>query len=215
MDFTTLQDRVKFVVDNNDNQTSQAFSATRVKQAINWAYRQEVNQAQLEGGRRWFITTKEKTWLADETTFELPDGLEDKRLISVENVTDTDPGDPLIFDESGTSGEVFWKNRLTLQWGTSGPSSDVTMRFRYYAVPDELDQDDDVPSLLPEMFHELLIWSAAILLLEIADQAAPGTWMANRREMRMDMWKWMSTGRPMSDVPRISNIESDSDDGLL
>jgi hypothetical protein len=215
MDLAELKNRLSFVVDNNDGQVGQAFSTTRLTQAINWAYRQEVLKAQQEGSRKWFLTSTTIIWPTSQVQLVLPEVLKSAEIIRVSNITNSDLGSALIFDETGYFGNAFWANRNTLQWGTSGPSSDITLRFMYYAKPETLVTDDDIPELIPDQFHDLIVWAAAVLLLEIADQRAPEAWYSNRNETRMDLWKYMSRGRPTSDPPRVLDSNLDLDSGIF
>lgn len=203
MNFVELQDRLNFVLNSDDSQTHQDFSAVRKKQALNYAGRTETNKAQVEGSRLWFKTTIDISWPASQTTLQLSSTISQRGIIRITDITNTNPGYELVFSENGFSGDVFWLNRTTLQWGTSGPSEAKTLRVEYFPIWSDLAQDDDEPELIPEQHQDLLIWSAAIFLFEVAEQEAPIAWHNIRHELRIDFWKYLSRGRPMSDVPTV------------
>jgi hypothetical protein len=208
MDFATLVDRVKFVVDNNDGGTSQAFTTARVKQAINMAYNNEYTTAMLEGQRSWFITTRTLTWLANVPLFTLPKDMSQDTIIRIRDMTDSNLGRELVFSATGFYGDLFWHDKNNLQWGASGPTKDKTLEFAFIPNIVDMVDDDDEPELLPNMFHNILIWSAAIMLLEIADQVAPQPWYKNQEDTRLNMLKYLSLGRPQVDTPKIVNTDA-------
>jgi len=215
MNFTELQNRLKFVLDFNDTQTDGAFTATRVKQALNLAYEREVFKAEAEGSRRYFKTTTSFTWPAGQLTYALTAPLSQATIIRMSDVTSTDPGYNLVFSEQGFSGDLHWKDRKTIQWGTTGPGSAKTIRVEYYPRPTELVEDEDELEMIPVQFHELLVWSAAVFLRTVADERPPQHWVNERDEFRIDFWKFLSQGRPISDTPTITNSHPDSDAGFV
>jgi hypothetical protein len=214
MNYTELQDRLKFVLDFNDTQTDGAFTAARIKQALNMAYEREVNKANEEGSQRYFKGTVEFVWPSAQLTYQLTPPLSKRGLIRITDVTESDPGRRIVFSENGLNGDVFWKDRNTMQWGTQGPGANRTLRAEYFAKPWPMDADDDEPDLIPEQFHELLVWSAAVFLRTVADESPPMRWVSERDEFRIDFWKYLSRGRPMSDVPTVSNTYPDSEVGF-
>lgn len=66
-----------------------------------------------------------------------------------------------------------------------------------------MSSDSDTPELIPAEYHELIVWSAACDLKSIGDEAAPAEWMQTRNEFRIDLWKYVSRGRPLDDVPQV------------
>lgn len=215
MDFGTLRNRLAFVLNFNDGQTDQDFSSDRLKQALNHAYMREVEKAKQEGSRRFFLAQQEISWAAGAVTLVLPVGVKRKQLIRVMDVTNDAIGGQLMFSESGLTGDVFWKDRETLQWGTQGPGAAKTLRVFYYAVPVDLVNDADEPELVPDQFHELLVWSAACWLRTIADEGAPNSWRAQLEELRYDFWKYISRGRPVDDEQTIRQRDSDLNSELV
>ena len=212
MNFDELQDRVGFVLNFNDGQADQDFTAARIKQAINYAYNREIQKAMLEGSRRFFRATQDVTWAASSVTLTLPAGVAKKALIRIADVTSDAIGAQLLFSENGLTGDVFFKDRSTLQWGTSGPSSAKTLRFVYYETPLDMIDDDDEPDIMPEAFHELLVWSAAIWLRTVGDESAPTEWRRELMELQIDFYKHVSLGRPQDDEPTVRLRDSDLTD---
>jgi len=214
-DFKYLQDEVSDLLNFNSAQTDQDFSTAQVKKAINRAYAREVHAAWLEGLQKYFHAIAELTWLSDETTFAVPPSIQQKSIIKVIDVTNSDPGHNLVFDDTGFSGDVFWKDRNTLQWGDSGPSEDKTLRFEFYAEPVDMVADDDEPDLVQPVYREVLVWSAAIDLRRRADEGAPPEWLGAYAELRLDYWKSISRGKPFTDYPVIKNAYPDAEVGFV
>ena len=207
MDYVTIKDQLDFYLNNDSTATGADFTAARLKQAINFAYREEVRSAVNEGSRRWYMTTQQLTWPASQLTLALPPGLSQKGLIRIEDVTNADPGAEILFDVTGWRGGIFWKDRNTIQWGSQGPAAAVTLRVLFFAEPTPLDKDGDEPDLIPSAFHDLIALSAAIWLRSVADEP-PASWMRMRQDMRADLYKFLSKGKPMDDVPRVYDIDA-------
>jgi len=215
MNFLELQSEVKFILNWNEQQTDQDFTTLRIKKALNRAYKQETIKAEEEGGQRFFKATLDLPWPGGSVTMILPPELNEEALIGISDITTASIGTPLVFSDDGISGDIFWKDHQTIQWGTNGPPSDKTLRFTYYASVEELVNDGDVPMLIPAKFHELIAWSAALFLQQISDQEMTEAWVFERNELRIDFWKWLSRGRGTDDVPTIKNIKTNIDGGLI
>ena len=201
-----LRDEVAFLLNFNEDQADQDFTTAQLNRAIQYAYQDEVRQAKLEGQMRHFKKTTSVTWTASTPTLTVPSTLQGKALIALWDVTNADPGTRLIVrDNSYEGGDVFWLDNSTLQWGSDGPSSDTTVRFEYMAEPETLISDAEEPQLMPISHHWLIVWSAAIYLRTVADEGAPQAWLAKQREFRLGFWKWLSRGKPYSDIPSVSN----------
>jgi len=209
MDFIELQNQTKELLNFNASQTDQDFTLKQVKSAINRAYRREYVRARQEGSRRYFISTTSVTWPSSTATFQLPPRLAGSQIIRVADITDNDPGTELTFSDYGNVGELFWKNRNILQWGSNGPSSDKTLRFEHFPKAGQLVQDDDEPDLVPPEHRELLFWTAAIDLRNRADEMAPQAWLMERESLRMDFWKDVSKNRPHTDTIGITTTYPD------
>ena len=130
----------------------------------------------------------------------------------VSDVTSGTPGTELIFSDFGNVGDLFWHNRLTLQWGTGGPGSAKTLQFEYFPKITKMVQDDDVPDLIPSEHHDLVFWAAAIDLRNRADEMAPQSWLMERENLRMDFWKDISKNRPHTDTLGITTTHPDMGD---
>lgn len=216
MDFGELQAEVKFILNWNESQTDQDFTTLRVKKAINRAYKQETIKAEEEGGQRYFKATVDYQWLASTITFTLPPELSEEALIGISDISSGSTiGTPLVFSDDGISGDLFWKDRSTLQYGNTGPNTDKILRFTFFASAGEMVDNGDTPLLIPAKFHELIVWSAALFLQQISDQGMTEAWVFERNELRIDFWKWLSRGRATDDVPVIKNIKTNIDGGLI
>ena len=192
MRFKELQDEVADLVGFTDGAVSNSgFSSAQIKKALNLRYKTETLLAQQEGRKVWFHKTQQFTWPSATTTLTLPSTVDQVNLIRFEDVTTHDPGDPL-------PGEVFWKDNRTLQWGATSPAQDTTIRATYFARPAEMVNDNDEPELIPPEHRMVLVWSAAIYLRQKADERAPGDWTLELNEARMNLWKALSRGRPLS-----------------
>ena len=216
MDFSALITRTKLWLNFNDDQADLDYTEAQIKAGLNMAYSEEVSKAKAEGSQRWFSAVTEHTWSSGEVTYTVPAPLNRiavRRIMDVTN--DAEPGSQVLFSETGAQGEVFWKDRNTLQWGSTGPGQDTTLRFIYVASPEELVNDIDVPELVPDEFHELLPLSAAILLRGMADESPPPWWVSKQDDYRLDYWKFVSRGRPLDDIPSVGGFEGEFENGVF
>ena len=210
MDFKAMQDEVAELLNFNSAQTDQDFTTAQIKKSLNRAYAREYRKARQEGIRQWFASVTEITWLSGAVTLSLPGSIKKSQIIRVVDVTNNDPGYALIFDNSGFLGDVHWKDRGTLQWGSNGPGENKTLRVEYMAEPEEMSADEDEPSLVSSDHHELIFYSAAIDLRTRADEAAPQSWLMERQDLRMDFYKDVSRGRPSTTVTTIRGGHDDA-----
>jgi len=197
-----LKAELKFVLNANTGITDQAVTATAVdidrhyRNALNEAYIDEVEEAMQIGDIRNFITTTTTTWPSGQVTFDARP-MSELVLHKVEDITDSDPGAQLWFEQWADGVALFWKNAHTIQWGTSGPSSDRTIRFTHVAEPNELVEDFDEPNIMPRRFRHLIAWSAAVILRVVMDEAAPRPFIKRRDDIRARYHKSLSMGKPM------------------
>jgi len=212
MDFLEIQTETKELLNFNSSQTDQDFTLVQVKSAINRAYRREYVRARQEGSRRYFISTTDVTWPSSTATLGLPSRLQGAQIVRVCDITDSNPGSELVFSDYGNVGDLFWLNRNTLQWGTTGPGSSKTLRFEYFPSITKLVQDEDLPDLIPSEHHDIIFWSAAIDLRNRADEMAPQSWLFERENLRMDLWKDISKNRPHTDTMGITVTHPDLSD---
>lgn len=197
-----LKDEVKFILNSNTGITDQAVTATAVdidlhyRNAINEAYIDEVEEAMQIADIRNFITTTQVTWPASQLTLDARP-MTELVVYRVEDVTDKDPGDLLWFERWTDGVALFWKDRHTIQWGSSGPSSARTIRFTHVAEPKELVEDYDEPSLIPRRYRHLIAWSAAIILRVVMDEMAPKPFLRRRDDIRARYHKSIGMGKPI------------------
>lgn len=211
-DLGELVTETQDLLNSTSNSIDVDFSEDQVKQAIRRAYTREVRAAKLHGMQEFFKVVTTETWPASQTTFIVPDYLQGVEIIKIEDITDSDPGRHLSFSKDGARGDVFWLDYRTLQWNSSSPSSDRSLRFSYYADYTPLVADGDKPYLIPTACQEILMWSAAIDLRQRKDEEAPYSWMASLNDLRMDFWKVVSRGRPMrGNTARVNPAGSSND----
>ena len=196
----------------NPDVANTAFSAAQVKTAINHAYKRELRKARLEGGDTWFKKNISGTWPANTATFMLPSLMNQTNCLWIEDITDSDPGYALAVSNSGSDlCEVFWLDNKTLQWGSNGPGGAKTLRFHYMARAEKLVNDADVPELIPDDYHELIVLSAGVYLRFKADELAPEAWQMALQDIRIDYWKEISMGRPNSSGTQVRRIDPFAD----
>jgi hypothetical protein len=167
-------------------------------------YEREIAMAKNEGKVDWFRKMRSVTWPASTTTFVLPDGLHQKSLLYLWDITNNDPGVQLIVGGGPeSSATIFWQDNKTLQWLSSGPSTDTTIRAFYIADAEKIQPatsaDDAEYELLPPEHQWLLVWSTAVLLREAADESAPQAWYSNLDTCRRAFWKHTSRAKLWSD----------------
>ena len=207
MNLLELRDDLEFCLNATSGQTHQDFTTSRLNKSLNRAYVRE-------GGRNWFLAQEEVVWTANQNTFVLPTHIRHRQMYEVWDVTSGDLGTRVHFGDNGLDGNIFWLDHKTLQWGTSGPGTDRTLRVQYYAEPEELIADSDEPTLIPVPFHELLVWSAAVWLRSIADEKPPEAWVMQREELRFGYYKHIARGRPVTTKPWIDPHEGESEFGV-
>ena len=212
MDFKALQDEVSDLLNFNSTQVDQDFSTAQIKKAINRAYAREYRKARQEGLRSWFIGYTEVSWPGSSATLSLGKNIRRTQITKIMDITKDDPGHILVFDAGGLIGDVFWKDRNTLQWGEEGPGEDKTLRIEYFPEPEEMSADEDEAELLGPAHHELVFYSAAVDLKTRADEVAPQAWVFELENLRLDLYKDVSRGRPHSNISTIGNTYPDAVD---
>lgn len=212
MDFKALQDEVSDLLNFNSTQVDQDFSTAQIKKAINRAYAREYRKARQEGLRSWFIGYTEVSWPSSSATLSLGKNIRRTQITKIMDITKDDPGHILVFDAGGLIGDVFWKDRNTLQWGEEGPGEDKTLRIEYFPEPEEMSADEDEAELLGPAHHELVFYSAAVDLKTRADEVAPQAWVFELENLRLDLYKDVSRGRPHSNINTIGNTYPDAVD---
>lgn len=196
MNFGEALSRLSFVLNFNSSQSDQDFSTVRLREAYNLAYVREVNRALQQGLLKYFHKDQDFVWPTDQVTLIPPTTLNKTSIISFRDVT-SDTNGP------GSKIDLTWRNNNLLQWGSVGPGDDRIIRALYVARPVTLTNDADTPDLIAEEYQDLLVWSAAIELREIADEKAPDSWRMRLEGLQMDWWKSLTRGRPYEDIPTI------------
>jgi hypothetical protein len=214
-DFEWLRGRVSTWLNFNPGQTNQDFTQAQIDGGINDAYHDEVNTARLQGNPNYFKMKYDLAWTAGEVTKTLPKFLVGVQVYDVTDITSDDPGCRIAFDKDGRAGNVTYRDRETLQWGATGPGQDTTLRFFYLAEPVDMSEDGEEPSLVPPAHRGLIALSAAVSLRDMADEGAPQAWLLRLHDQRLDFWKATKLGRPMTDVPVVTNDYSDTDIGYI
>lgn len=204
-----LRSELAFLLNFTEGDADQDFAKARLNKLLDRAYNLEVERAKLSAGKDYFKGVSANfTWTVSTQTLALPSALEGVSIIDVVDITAGEPGTALEFAFGyGTSGgDVFWKDKDTLQWtAVGGPGSARTLRAVYEQRAADLQDDETEPDLVPSQFHWLIVWTAAILGRSTADDMAPGDWRLEQREMRLDFYKHVSKGRPLSNSPRIQS----------
>jgi len=211
VDFEELIDLAQFVLNNNDTQTDQDFTKTRIKQFLNLGYKRAILQGKQNGSKNYFKKNAAIEWPVDQLTLKLPQNFQKIDLIRIEDVTTNDPGPKLSITDTSSGGGAFWLDNNTIQWGSAGPSEAKTLRFFYKAGAEKLMRDDDIPRLINSENAPIIVWEGMTLLLEVADGKAPDTFYKNLKESRFSFWKELAQGRPEDTEPWISPRDSDYD----
>ena len=207
MNLEELRDKVSFWVGFNAGTPGQDFDGgaaqpwKRIDGAINMAIRDEYRKAVNECGVEAMWRTVEVTWPSGDLELPLPSGVDRGAVIAILDTTDIARGVPLTIGSRTSHATTIWKDASTLMWLTAGPGSDRTLSFEHIARPVELQHELDTPALFPDDFHDLLVWSAAIILKDLGDEVAPESWSRRQREMRLDLWKYLSAHSPRTSSP--------------
>lgn len=196
-----VQDKVNFDTSAADQDfTGPASEPNRLlDDAINEAYQVEVTEAQLEVGIDWLRESISVTWPASQVNLDLRDilGNENHQIIEIFDETDTTDGVSIWVNQSTVHSEIRWRDRHTLQWGTSGPSAATTLRISYVATAEVLNTALAEPTLIPAQYLWLVVWSACCILRDMADEAAPKRWLKQRDEWRERFHLALAQGKIM------------------
>ena len=201
-----MRSDLSFIVNVDEGTANQDFSTSRLNKAIQWCYDEEVRKAKLRGQVRWFKKTAQITWPASQVRLKLPTSLSKRNLVGLWDFTNADPGYPIVVRETSLDGgDCWWFDNDTLQWGTTGPSSAVTVHIEYLEDAEFLASDSNEPDLIPTDYHKMIVWGAAVFLRAVGDEAPPAFWVQQHSELQMDYWKFLSKGRPFTDGPSVQN----------
>lgn len=204
---------VATIINFSDGAASQDFAGAtsnaeweKIDAAINEAGRSERNLAILEGGQSPLRRTYQKVWAASAVTFDLPSFIAREAIISVHDVTDSAVGFPIYVSERWQNHTTFFIDAQKLQWGTTGPDRATTLEFSYIAQPNTLKEHTDEADWLAYDHRDLLNWSAAAILRDIADEQVPLSWTRRLEHYRELYHMALSRGVPTETNPaRIRN----------
>lgn len=208
-DLAWLISRLKWVVNFNDGQVNQDFAGTSTdpnlhwREALNEAYKNIVRRAQKVTQKAHWRVSQDVTWPRGVTTITLPFDLESKQVQRIRDVTNEEDGVELDIADSPQDAEIWRLDRNRVQWSTSGPGYDTTLRFEYLAVAEDLLVDNQEPRLIPEDLRMLLVWEAAIFLRTVADEKAPASWVATRDDLQKSFHAAISRGWPSDSNPPV------------
>jgi len=183
-DVDWLQARIADKLDFNSSQADSDFSASQTLNLLNEAYDQEVNKGKTAGSKLYFIQTETFTWTGSAVTYDLTSNsdLDDLDIFGFYDIT----------DDANAPREVnpYWRDRDTLVWESRpGPGTDRTIRVLYLAHAEELTLGTQEPLLVPPAHRWLLVWTAAILGREEADEMAPQSWYSRQSDLRLSWYK--------------------------
>lgn len=204
-----LRQELSFLLNAEENAADQAFNTSRLNKALDQAYEREWERAKLHANLEHAKMYTSYDWPAAQFRLALPDALAHKTIIDIYDITNGEPGSLLT-----VRADYIWADRGTLQWcSTSGPSSALVIRLFYEAVAEPLLNDEAVPVLVPPQFHQLLVWSAGCMLRTGADETAPASWLVERDDLRIDCYKHLSRGKPLSAPPTMGGSMGTSGSG--
>ncbi len=196
MFFSELQDLTSLMLNFTPNAVDSDFTATQVKAALNRGYAREVRAAKLRGNLEYFKGQTALLWPANTMDMKLNSLMLRSEWLRLEDVTDSRRA--TLLEVGSHSGEalIYFLDRTTLRWGSSGPGNDRNLRLSYLAFAETLIEDEDEPMLVPPEYHELLAYSAAVELRAFADEEIPSAWQKRYLQFQMEFWKAVSRGRP-------------------
>lgn len=173
--------------------------------AFNQAQVHERNLAILESSAA-FEKTVRVTWTANQATMTMPSYIGRESIVSLTDVTNNSSGIPITVARRAAQRKIWWLDNRTLQWMTTGPGSDTTVEITYIAEPQALTEPNQEADVFPYSHRHLLNWSAACILVEMADQRVPDNWVRRTQEYRSNFLLAISRGSPSeTNVPRIRN----------
>lgn len=198
-DLAWIRDRAENILNANPLQADANYTSSQLNFGVNEACDQELNKAISETNPLHFLRSVDFTWPASQRTFAITGSdIEDLLVYRYLLVTNAQlEPTHITFD---------YRDKTTLVWHSrrNGPAGDETIRALHWPKANELSLDTDEPDWIAANHRNLLAWSAAILLHEIAyNQNAPQSWYARRDEYRYAWYKTVES-RPMSDPARVT-----------
>lgn len=203
--------KVSRIVNFNDGQPDQDFvgdsindSFGRIDDAINECAGNVRNFLLNNVGQVPLERTVSDTWPSGSVTHTL--NVDPADIISIYDVTNDAVGQPLYTQNKVYNTLIFWKDGRTLQWGTAGPGSALTLQITYVMNAGELNEPMQEFEFLPYAHRHVINWGAAVLLRTMADESAPQNWTQHYDTLLEDLEMHLSKGQPMeTGRPRIQN----------
>lgn len=206
MDRASIIANAKLKLNYNSTQTDVDFQDDDFVTGLQEVYTHEVNLCTDTAVGDYYKKTTTFSWANSVLTQVIPTEVQGKTIIAMMDITASVLGDNIEFGEYGEYGQVFWADKVTLQWGATGPSGDKTILVQYIEVPELLLNDSAVPALIPTQYHYLLTWALSIYMKELAEEIAPQEWKDKLLEHRNQLYRHLEKGKPMSDPPAIKPI---------
>lgn len=196
-----LKDQTQNILNANPLQVDADFTDSQLTWAINEAASDELNQAKMETNPLFFLRPYRFTWPSNQEQYVLTgtplEYAEVFRFYIIQS-RNTDKERRVKIDfEYRDSKTLFWRYY-------QGPSGDSLIEALYWPAANFLVEDTQEPDWIAPSYRNLLAWSAAILLREIADESAPGNWYRRRDALRYNWWNSVNS-RPEHDVARVQN----------
>jgi len=173
------------------------------KDLLNEAGDLEIETAKQVGHRDRFIRTYEFSWPTSDVTLEIPAILKEKEIRYMRDVTNDAVGNELPFTFTTPSDGIFMKDLKTFQWGTTGPSSDTTIRATYMDNYVDLVALIDEPELIAPRFRWVQVWSALVIAQTLGDQSVPRDVGSKHQEWRETWYAYLAKGIPSEDRPAV------------
>lgn len=205
MNLADYRTNLQFLIGFNNGQTNQDFNGnlqldgtvvTQIDWLINQAGQRELELSQANGETHWFKQHKQDTWPAGQLTYVPTIDPTKNQIIRFIDETNGIPGYEFIVAGSQDWGGIFWLDRTTLQWGTVGPGANVLVGIEYIPGWTNLVNATDTPTYFPVQHHQVILWSAAVLARELADEVAPQAWYKNLQDRRESLWTYQSSAQP-------------------
>lgn len=217
MNLAELRNRLNWLLHFNPTQADQAFAGEsandtykHIDYLLNASGREEIRLGQLVR-RGAYKARYVLSWPTSATTVDIPALLRGAQILHINDVTDSDTVGTLVpFNEEFVAGVNGWYQYSTTQWGQyPAPGSARTYNVIYLARWVDLRNPADVPGLIPEDLHDLLLWSAAVLGRTVADESPPAAWLKQRDELRQQYHFQLAKGVPMIYPPTVLNLNPD------
>lgn len=211
-----LIQQFQFKLGGNPSQPDMSFRGNAAdpdkhyRSLINEAGDKEVEDASLVGHRDRFIKYHEFVWPAATVTLAVPAPLLNLEIRYMHDVTNDVVGTRLPWTDGRPGEGVFLKENKTMQWGSSGPSADTTIRATYMTHFVEMTLPIDEPELIAPRYRWILVWSALDIAQTIGDQRVPQDVQRHLDKWRETWYAHLAKGSPSEDnISRIIDRDPD------